>query len=391
MDPQQRRSWLSMLLLGISIILIFHLVSRIDRIFEWFSTFTWAFAPFLWGFMLAYALNIPREALARLLERVHNPFIRRHIKGISVALIYILFLLFIFVLAQLVLPRIYVAIVDFITFLPEMVDSIIAFLLERIDTGDLPFLDIHDFLHSFSLEEIFQDIDIGDLTATITANIAAAFGTIMSFTGFVFRLALALISSVYFLVESEKVSAFFKRLIKAIMTPVVYKSFLKYSKNLNQYFKGYIYCQVIDAFILGTLATIVLAILGAEYAFALGPILGVANLVPYFGAIIASIAAIVVILVTDGVALGIISAIVLVILQQIDANFIMPKLLGGSMKISPLLVIMGVAIGNHYYGLIGIILATPIVALSKQIIEDLLGFIERKKRQEGRFENEESV
>jgi len=212
-----------------------------------------------------------------------------------------------------------------------------------------------------------------------TDNLTIVGDAIVATGSFVFRTALAIISSVYFMLEGDKVGKFSRRALRAIASKKVYAIIVKYGREINQYFKRYIYCQVLDAVILGTIMTLALSVMGTSYALALGPMLGVANLIPYFGAIIGTLAAFIIILVADGTQMGIIAGVVMIIIQQVDANFIFPRLLGGSLKISPLLVIIGISIGGAYYGIIGMIVAIPIATVLRNIIEDLMLYRESKK------------
>jgi predicted PurR-regulated permease PerM len=241
-----------------------------------------------------------------------------------------------------------------------------------LDQSDaIPFVDMTEILYEFNLDEILNIFSMD--------NVTTALNTLASFVGSVFRAALALISSVYFLLEGERIKAFVARMLRALSSDKFYDAFEKYGGEINVYFKRYIFCQVMDAIILGVIMTAVLSVMGVNYAFALGPMLGFANLIPYFGSIVGTIAAIIVILVTDGPQMGMIAAIVMLLIQQFDANFIFPRLLGGSMKIPPLLVIIGIAIGGAYYGILGMIMAIPIATVARNVIEDILRSIEARK------------
>ena len=101
------------------------------------------------------------------------------------------------------------------------------------------------------------------------------------------------------------------------------------------------------------------------------------NLIPYFGAIIAVFIAILVTLLTGGLGKAILMAVVVIILQQIDANIINPKIVGDSLEISQLLVIFAVTIGGAYFGVIGMFLAVPIVTVIKVMLED---YIDEKEK-----------
>ena len=100
------------------------------------------------------------------------------------------------------------------------------------------------------------------------------------------------------------------------------------------------------------------------------------HLIPYFGAIVGVGVSIIITLLTGGWKQAIIMAIVVVVLQQIDANIINPRITGSRLQISPLLVIFAVTIGGAYFGVIGMFIAVPIATLIKLMVQD---FIEEKK------------
>jgi len=382
MDSYQFKTWLSFLLLAVVIIVIFQVVTQSAAIFAWVGVLIHTIAPFAWGFMIGYVLNIPREGLERLLMRFeqHIPFVAKRVRGFSVLLTYILFVAIVAVLSALVIPQIYASIMDFLVLLPELINEILGmaegFLNDLDQNDDLPFINgLSAAVYGFNAEDILNIFDFDNMMD----NVWTAINTLGSFVGSLFRAALALISSVYFMLEGERVKAFVARILKAVSSYKFYTAFVKYGRDINVYFKRYIFCQVLDAIILGTIMTAALSVMGIDYAFALGPMLGFANLIPYFGSIVGTAAAIVVIMLTEGAQMGLIAGTVMLVIQQVDANFIFPRLLGGSMKIPPLLVIIGITVGGAYYGILGMIVAIPIATVMKSIIEDVLRNIELKK------------
>lgn len=100
--------------------------------------------------------------------------------------------------------------------------------------------------------------------------------------------------------------------------------------------------------------------------------IGLFNIIPYFGAIIAIVIAVVITLFTGGINQALIMAITVIILQQIDSNIINPKILGDGLKISPVLVIFAVTVGGEFFGIIGMFLSVPIVAIIKVLIMDFI-------------------
>ena len=111
----------------------------------------------------------------------------------------------------------------------------------------------------------------------------------------------------------------------------------------------------------------------------LGFMIGLFNLIPYIGAIIAVAIAGIITLFTGGLSQAIWMLIVVIILQQIDANIINPKIVGNSLEINPILVILAVTVGGAYFGIIGMFLAVPIIAILKVIVEDFIDYREQRK------------
>ena len=152
----------------------------------------------------------------------------------------------------------------------------------------------------------------------------------------------------------------------------------KYFIKGNTVFFKFLTSQVLDAILVGILVSIAMSILGVKYSVLLGFMIGLFNLIPYFGAIVAVIIAVLITILTGGFGKALLMAIVVIILQQIDANIINPKIVGDSLEISQLLVIFAVTIGGAYFGILGMFLAVPVVAILKLIIDD---FIDEKNSQ----------
>ena len=376
MSTHEFRTWLSILLLLAAGIVIFHLVSESSIIFSWLGAFFGIISPFIFGFMIAYVLNIPREGFEGLLEKVKQPFVAKRKRGLSIVLTYLSLVAVVVLLSNLIIPRVYDSAVDFIAFFPNLINMAEEFLTELDQNDSVPFFNLADLVANFNWDAVLSYFSLENITTALNA--------IVNVTGFVFRAALALISSIYFLVSGERLKAFVKRVFKVIMSANIYKTFVKYGREINTYFKRYIFCQVLDGVILGTIMTVVMSVMGIQHAFFLGPLLGFANLIPYFGSIFGTIFAIIVIILTDGTQMGLIATIVLVAIQQLDANFIFPRLLGGSMKIPPLLVIIAIAIGMALYGVLGMIIAIPIVTVLRNIVDDILTYAETRKEGKNR-------
>ena len=119
-----------------------------------------------------------------------------------------------------------------------------------------------------------------------------------------------------------------------------------------------------------------------KYALLLGFFIGLFNMIPYVGAIIAVVISSIITLITGDINQTIWMLIVVIILQQIDANIINPKIVGQSLKVSPLLIILAITIGGAYFGMFGIFLSVPIIAVVKIIVEDYISLKLAEKKKE---------
>ena len=126
---------------------------------------------------------------------------------------------------------------------------------------------------------------------------------------------------------------------------------------------------------MGIVSSIAMKIIGVKYAVMLGFMIGLFNMIPYFGAIVAIVIATLLTLITGGLSQAIVMLIVVIILQQIDANIINPKITGDSLEISPILVILAVTIGGAYFGIVGMFLGVPVITVIKTMVNE---YIENK-------------
>ena len=195
---------------------------------------------------------------------------------------------------------------------------------------------------------------------------------------FIFDAFIAIIVSIYILLQRSQIVGFLSRLTNAIFKEDTYLKIKKYFIKGNTVFFKFLTSQVLDAILVGILVSIAMSILGVKYSVLLGFMIGLFNLIPYFGAIVAVIIAVLITILTGGFGKALLMAIVVIILQQIDANIINPKIVGDSLEISQLLVIFAVTIGGAYFGILGMFLAVPVVAILKLIIDD---FIDEKTSQ----------
>ena len=188
----------------------------------------------------------------------------------------------------------------------------------------------------------------------------------------IFDVFVSIIVSVYILLQRTTIINALRRFVRAIFKKETYETIDKYFTKANQVFFTFISSQLLDAVIVGILTTIAMMILKVKYAPLIGFTIGLFNMIPYIGAIVAVSIGILVTFITGGFGKALAMAVVVIILQQIDANIINPKIIGSSLEISPLLVIFSITVGGAYFGILGMFLAVPIAVVLKIGLTDFV-------------------
>jgi len=370
MKSKKFKSLLPFFLFAVAVIGTYKIIDEIAFFISLIQQVWNIITPFFYGFLLAYVLNIPCGGMQRLLAKTKINFCVRQKKGLSVVLVYILILLMIALVLNLIIPTIASSVTYFIANYNSYYESVMRFI-EYLNSWGIFEIEISPD----GITHMFQDA-VNNLSPE---NLAASFGALMSVSSAIFKGFLTIISSIYILLEKEKFKVFICRMLAAFLPKEAYEGIVQHTHSLNKNFKQYLHTQTLDGCILGTIVAIELYILGSPYFLILAIMLGVVNYIPYFGSIIGSLVAVVVVCFTQSLTTGAITALVLLVTQQIDGNVIQPKLMGGSFTLSPFLVIASITVGGALAGVFGMIAAIPIVAVLKDIIVSAIEYYEKKK------------
>ena len=359
--------WFYWFTLGIAIIVIYKLLDNFTQIGNWFAGLFDVLMPFIVGLLIAYLFYIPCRKVESCYRKVKKPkIIAKRARGLSIITVYIIALLLIVIALNVVIPNIVKSITDLVNNFGNYYNTTMA------SYNALPEDSVWKNDVIKNLAEEIQNIDLKQYL-NMESLAGYAKGAI-NIVNSIFNIFVAFIVSVYLLAERRKILDFFKKLTRAICTKDTYNMVSKYFNKSNEVFFNFIGGQVLDAIVVGILTSIAMSIIGVKYSVLLGFMIGLFNLIPYFGAIIAVIIAIIVTIFTGGVGQAVFMAVIVIILQQIDANIINPKIIGNSLSISPLLVIFAVTVGGAYFGVLGMFLAVPIFTVIKLLIEECIDY-----------------
>ncbi len=359
--------WLYWFLLGVAIIAVYKLLDNVGPIADWIKGLFSILMPFIVGLLIAYLFYIPCRKVENIYKKVKkSKWVVKKARLLSVITVYMIAILIIILALNFVIPSISKSITDFVNNFGNYYND----TMEHIET-----LPEDSVLKNDMIMQFAKNISEIDLKQYLNIEKLAQYAKgAIDVVSSVFNIFVAFIVSVYLLLERKQILEFFKKLASAIFAKESYIMISRYFNKSNEVFFRFIASQVLDAIIVGILTSVAMSILGVKYAILLGFMIGLFNLIPYLGAIIAVTVAIIITLFTGGIAQAVLMGVVVIILQQIDANIINPKIIGNSLSISPLLVIFAVTVGGAYFGVLGMFLAVPICTVIKLLIEEYIAY-----------------
>lgn len=361
--------WLYYFTLGMALIFVYKFVSDFGALWSFAQRVVSVIMPFIMGVIVAYLFYRPVTFLERLLNK--NKKLEKVARPISIFAIYIIAILLVILLINCVMPPVKESIQELINNFPNYIEDAKNYVSNADENSILKKVNIEETISKI------QSFDIG--TYLSTDRILGYINTVIGVFGAVFNIFVTIVISIYILLQRKDIKEFLKKLGKSMFDEQAYTRLSKYFTTSNKILLDFIYCQIIDAIIIGILVSIALTIIGVKYSILLGFFIGLFNIIPYFGAIIAIAVAVLITVFTGGVQQALIMAVTVIILQQIDANIINPKILGDGLKISPILVIFAVTIGGEFFGVIGMFLSVPVIAILKLLIVDFIEIREKRK------------
>ena len=368
------KKWIYWFLLGVSIIIVYKALDNFGDVMGAVGKFFNILSPFFAGIFIAYLLFMPCNKIEKIYKKSKLKWVKKKARTLSVTTVYLIVILLIVILFRVILP----VVVDSVTDLLNNIQSYFEIAIDRYNNlpGD-------SVLKGDWVQEVIGNIQNINIKQYFNLDkiVDYVMGAVNAVTS-VFNVFVAVIVSIYILTERDQIIGFLKKFANALFKDTTYKNIDKYFNDSNEIFFKFIASQFLDAIVVGILVTIAMSIMNIKFAPLLGFLIGLFNMIPYFGAIIAVGIAAIITLITGGLSQTIWMLIVVIILQQIDANIINPKIVGQSLKVSPLLVIFAVTVGGAYFGMLGMFLAVPVIAVIKILIEDYINFKLASKKKE---------
>ena len=286
------KKWAYWFSFAIAIIIIYKTLDNFSEIKTWISNLFNIVMPFIIGIIIAYLLYLPSRKIENLYKKVR--FIKKKARLLSVITVYIITIIIIMLVIRFIVPVISQSIIDLVNNFQNYYNI----TMERINS--LPNDSIFKSEYVMGVADEIKNIDLKQFI-NIESLTQYAKGAINIANG-IFDFFVAIIVSVYILLERNEIVKFIKKLTRAVFSTNTYNNINKYFDRTNEIFLKFLASQLLDAIVIGILTSVAMSIIGVKYAVLLGFLIGLFNMIPYFGAIIAVTISIIITFLTDGVS-----------------------------------------------------------------------------------------
>lgn len=342
------------------------------------SEFFRVVAPVTWGVVIAYICNplmkFFERVFAKLIERKKpHPKINR---CLSIAVSLILLIAIIASLLTVIIIQVRDSVMEILNNIPNYINQLEVLITKWL--GDYP--EIVNYFES-QLETIQPKLidyannvlnSLGDLSVKLKDGAIEFLVAIKDFV-------IGFIVAIYLLYSKETFAAQARKIIYAVFPRGMSKTVLRISSKANLTLSGFISGKLLDSLIIGILCFICMSIMKMEFVALISVIVGITNIIPFFGPFFGAIPSAFLLLITAPKQV-IPFVIFILILQQFDGNILGPKILGDSTGLTPFWVMFAIFVGGGLFGFAGMVLGVPVFAVIYALISESVAYLLKRKR-----------
>jgi len=323
--------------------------------------------PFIYGIAIAFVLNIPyqfyrEKVFGKIAEKGGK--LRKWTDALALLSTYVSVFIGIFLIVWFMIPQLGSSVNQFVQKIPSYLVSV-----QNI---------FNDIIARYNLSSLLGTqigstwTNIMQQAATTLSNmLQGVLGYIIGVTSSIFSILIGFIVSIYMLSGKESLISQTKRTLKAFLPDRWMAVLMKVASRTNHTFGRFIKGTLIDSTVMGVLCFIGLSVLGIPYALLVSVIQGTMNIIPAFGPVIgACLSAFIIFMDTPYKAL--VFLVFILVLQQIDGNFIQPRIVGGAIGLPGLWVIFAVIVGSALFGIVGLVIGVPTAAVCYSLLKELI-------------------
>ena len=372
------------LLVLVGAILFYYLLFHRSNFMGGLSQFITIAMPIIDGFVLAYLFTpILNKIEKKLIIPLYNkagismtPKTKRRIRGISILATLVFIFLILYELFALILPEIVRSIQSIIFQFPIYVNNLSNWALLLLkDNPDLE-ATVDALINQYSakvLEYVNTNLlpHINELLKTVSLSVIGIFKAL-------WNLVIGFIISIYLLGSKEKFAGQAKKIVYAVLDRKAGNEMISNFRFIHSTFIGFIGGKIVDSILIGILCFVCTSIIGTPYAILVSMIIGVTNVIPFFGPWIGGIPSALLVLMVDPKQ-ALYFGILIIFIQQFDGNILGPKILGDSTGLSGFWVIFAITIFGGLFGVLGMVVGVPIFAVFYAGVKSLVNRKLQKK------------
>ena len=358
-------------------ILIFKFIGNMNTTLSFISSTINTISPFIVGAFIAFVLYPAVKFFYRKIFTGRlNIKSQKAAKMLSVLCTYIITLGIITILLVFIVPQIYSSLSEIANRLPVWYNNALDFIknLEQ-RYPDVTFLD-YDYINN-KIESALPLIT-NYITGMMSSLLPVIFTTSMALVKGLVNFIISIMVSVYMISDHKNLFYHGKRLLYSIVPVKTADTARNIARESANIFSGFIIGKAIDSLIIGIICFFAMLIFKFPYAMLISVIVGITNMIPYFGPYIGGIIGSIIILIVNPIQV-VFFAILILVLQQFDGLFLGPKILGQSTGLRPLWVIFAITVGGSLCGVLGMFLGVPVVAVIGYILNIIVDHFLKKK------------
>ena len=361
-------------------ILLFFAILKLDELASGFRWLADILAPFIYGGTMAYLLKTPCNFLDRHIEAILPKKLKGLANVLSVVIVLLLSGLAIYLLLSMIIPEVYSSIQTLVDAIPPKVEQFAQWVQNQLEGNEVlqnyaetAFSSIETWLENWVKNDMLatlKELMSGTMTA-VGDVMGGAMAAVSSVVTVLKNIVLGVIICIYLLLDRKRFARHGKALVYSLLKTERADKVIDEFSFIDKTFVGFFGGKILDSAIVGLLCYIFCAIMsvaaGFQNAVLISVIIGVTNVIPYFGPFIGAIPSALLILISSP-RNCIIFLIFIVILQQFDGNILGPKLLSDSVGLSGFWVLFSITLFSGLFGFVGILVGVPVFA----VIYDLM-------------------
>lgn len=334
-------------------------------------------APFLVGAFIAFILYpLVRFFYRNLFKNTLHMKSDKLSKWLSILVTYVIAIGVIAILMVFILPQLYTSITDIVDRLPVWYNNLTT-MVDNFENrhADLGFIDYN--LINEHLTSLYPKI-ISYLTDTLANLLPYVVNTSMAIVKGVVNLIISIMVSVYMISDHKNIFYQFKKLLYAVFPKQAADTARAIYRESTNIFLKFMYGKAIDSVIIGIICFVCMNIFKFPYTVLISVIVGITNMIPYFGPYIGGVLGGIIIVIVNPVQV-IFFAVMILVIQQFDGLFLGPKILGDSTGLKPLWVIFAIVVGGAMFGVLGMFLGVPTMAVICYILNIVVEHFLKKR------------